>query len=121
VVVLLLAVAVQSKANDKIISDITSLDYKVQRDLMFFIETTLAQVKSHAIMAGTFTSGKKYRPSLSYEMSTCNECSGEGFTSLPYPLSHSLHFTLLLPYSPPIYSEHSISREHNCTRMCNTS
>lgn len=58
VVVLLLAVAVQSKPNEKIVSDITSLDYEVQRDLMFFIETTLAKVKSHAIMAGTFTSGK---------------------------------------------------------------
>lgn len=57
-VVLLLAVAVQSKANEKIISDITSLEYEAQRDLMFFIETTLAKVKSHAIMAGTFTSGK---------------------------------------------------------------
>lgn len=56
---LLLAVAVQSKANERIIREITSLDYQVQRDLMFFIETTLAKVKSHAIMAGTFTSGKR--------------------------------------------------------------
>lgn len=63
VVVLLLSVAVQSKANEKIITDITSLDYEAQRDLMFFIETTLAKVKSHAIMAGTFTSGKDYEPS----------------------------------------------------------
>lgn len=50
--------AVQSKTNDKIIADITSMDYEVQRDLMFFIETTLAKVKSHAIVAGTFTSGE---------------------------------------------------------------
>ena len=57
-VVLLLSVAVQSKANDKVIADITSMDYDVQRDLMFFIETTLAKVRSHAIIAGTFTSGE---------------------------------------------------------------
>lgn len=63
VVVLLLSVAVQSKTNEKIINDITLLDYEVQRDLMFFIETTLAKVKSHAIMAGTFTSGKDSEPS----------------------------------------------------------
>ena len=58
-VVLLLAIAVQSRANEKIVHEITSLDYQVQRDLMFFIETTLAKVKSHAIMTGTFTSGKR--------------------------------------------------------------
>lgn len=55
----MLLVAVQSKSNEKVISDIMSLDYEGQRDLMFFIETTLAKVKSHAIIAGTFTSGKK--------------------------------------------------------------
>ena len=54
---LLLALAVQSKNNDRIISAITSLDYGAQRDIMFFIESTLAKVKSHAIVAGTFTSG----------------------------------------------------------------
>ena len=54
---LLLSVAVQSKNNEAIINAITSLDYDAQRDIMYFIESTLAKVKSHAIMAGTFTSG----------------------------------------------------------------
>lgn len=58
VVVLLLSVAVQSKNNEAIIGAITSLDYEAQRDIMFFIESTLAKVKSHAIVAGTFTSGR---------------------------------------------------------------
>lgn len=57
---LLLAVAVQSKANEQVVSDITCLDYEAQRDIMFFIETTLAKVRSHAIMAGTFTSGNNH-------------------------------------------------------------
>ena len=54
---MLLCVAVQSKRNEDIVSAITSLDYEAQRDIMFFIESTLAKVKSHAIVAGTFTSG----------------------------------------------------------------
>ena len=57
VVVLLLCFAVQKKPNDDIIAGITSLDTKVQRDLKFFIESTIAQVTSHAIVAGTFQSG----------------------------------------------------------------
>lgn len=56
-VVLLLSVAVQSRNNELIIAAITGLDYEAQRDIMFFIESTLAKVKSHAIVAGTFTSG----------------------------------------------------------------
>lgn len=52
-----MSVAVQSRNNEAIISAITSLDYDAQRDIMFFIESTLAKVKSHAIVAGTFTSG----------------------------------------------------------------
>ena len=54
---LLLSVAVQSKNNESVVAAITSLDYVAQRDIMFFIESTLAKVKSHAIVAGTFTSG----------------------------------------------------------------
>ena len=61
VVVLLLSMAVQNKHNSSVISAITSLEYEVQRDLMFFIESTLTKVKSHAIIAGTFTSGNLYR------------------------------------------------------------
>ena len=57
VVVLLLCVAVQSKENEKIVGAIMSMDMDTQRDIMFYIESTLAQVKSHALVAGTFTSG----------------------------------------------------------------
>ncbi len=57
VVVLLLCVAVQSKENERIIGDIMSMEIETQRDIMFYIESTLAQVKSHAIVAGTFVSG----------------------------------------------------------------
>lgn len=55
--VLLLSMAVQSEENDKIIGAILSLDTVAQRDIMFFIESTLAKLKSHSIVAGTFTSG----------------------------------------------------------------
>jgi len=55
--VLLLCVAVQSKENEKIVGAIMSMDVDTQRDIMFYIESTLAQVKSHALVAGTFTSG----------------------------------------------------------------
>ena len=54
---MLLCFAVQKKPNDDIIAGIFSLSTKVQRDLKFFIESTIAQVTSHAIVAGTFQSG----------------------------------------------------------------
>lgn len=54
---LLLCFSVQKKPNDDIIAGILSLSTEVQLDLKFFIESTIAQVKSHAISAGTFQSG----------------------------------------------------------------
>ena len=54
---LLLCFAVQKKPNEDIIEGITSLDKPIQWNIMFFIESALAKVKSHAIASGTFTSG----------------------------------------------------------------
>lgn len=54
---LLLCFSVQKIPNEDVIEGITSLDKTTQWDIMFFIETALAKVKSQAIITGTFTSG----------------------------------------------------------------
>ena len=56
-VVLLLCLAVQRKPNKDVISRITTLQYKAQCDIMFFIEEALAKMKSNALGSGLFTSG----------------------------------------------------------------
>jgi hypothetical protein len=56
-VVLLLCLAVQRKPNEDVISRITTLPYKAQCDIMFFIEEALAKMKSNALSSGLFTSG----------------------------------------------------------------
>ena len=50
--------AVQIENNEKIIGAIMCLDNQAQRDIMFFIESTLAHIRSGAVDQGKFTSGK---------------------------------------------------------------
>lgn len=59
-VVLLLCLAVQRKPNEDIIAKITTLQYQAQRDIMYFIEETLAKINSNALSSGLFTSGRTY-------------------------------------------------------------
>ena len=62
VVVLLLCLAVQHKPNEDVISRVTTLPYKAQCDIMYFIEEALAKMKSNALGSGLFTSGKGHTP-----------------------------------------------------------
>ena len=57
-VVLLLCLAVQRKPNEDVISRITTLPYKAQCDIMYFIEEALAKINSNALSSGLFTSGE---------------------------------------------------------------
>ena len=57
VVVLLLLIAIQRKPNEDIIAKITTLDFWIQRDLKYYIESGLGKANCHTLMAGGFTSG----------------------------------------------------------------
>ena len=57
VVVLLLLIAIQRKPNEDLIAQITTLDVGTQKDIMYYFESGLGKVNSHALMAGGFTSG----------------------------------------------------------------
>ena len=69
--VLLLCLAVQRKPNEDVIARITTLRYKSQRDIMFFIEEALAKMMSHTLSSGLFTSG--LQPSNVLRGSPCNQ------------------------------------------------
>ena len=58
-VVLSLCLAVQRKPNEDVISHITTLHYKAQCDIMFFIEEALAKMNSNALSSRLFTSGER--------------------------------------------------------------
>lgn len=80
---LLLCFAVQKFPNNDIIEGIRSLSSKVQTDMKFFIENTFAQVKTPAILTGTFQSGigeplSSLEPTESSPPSQCNPSSSDG-------------------------------------------
>ena len=58
---LFLSLAIEHKPNEEVIERMKKLEFTVQRDIMFYIEATVAKIHSHSIRAGTFTSGERER------------------------------------------------------------
>lgn len=54
---MLLCITAYSKDNGQVIEKIKSLDDSDQRDIMFYIQKTLASINSNAIASGEMTSG----------------------------------------------------------------
>ena len=59
VMVLFLCTVSYSKNNEQVVERIKSLTNSDQREIMFYIQNTIASINTNAIADGTMTSGKE--------------------------------------------------------------